>query len=121
MARSIFAIIDELQSGLAELAQSLAPLRALAGTMKGGDGPFPMTPKKRHGVRRRSRAAAGAVARPRPGLPNPRARRLPAARANRIRSALSRAKPKTGSGLKDKGCQARASPSFSPPKPQLQA
>jgi hypothetical protein len=41
MPRTIFTILDDLQSNLAELGEALNPLKALTGVFKGGDGPFP--------------------------------------------------------------------------------
>lgn len=61
MARNVFAIIDDLSTGLSELKSALAPLASLTE----GDGPFPIrrgrskTPKRsgRRAVQRKAAAA----------------------------------------------------------------
>ena len=68
MPRNVFAILDDLGSGLSELKSALAPLASLAG----GDGPFPVGRRvrsravKRSGNRgaRRKAAAVASTAKP---------------------------------------------------------
>jgi hypothetical protein len=58
MPRSVFTLLAELQSTLAELADALNPLQKLANTFKGGDGPFPMKPAGKRRATRKRRAAS---------------------------------------------------------------
>jgi len=59
MPRPIFTLLAKLQSTLAELEDALTPLQNLAGSLRGGDGPFPMKPAgKKRGTRTRRTASA---------------------------------------------------------------
>jgi hypothetical protein len=70
MPRPIFTLLAKLQSTLAELEDALTPLQNLAGSLRAGDGPFPMKPagKKRATRKRKAASAAPTKAARKPAL-----------------------------------------------------
>src|ERR1035437_4372509 len=64
MPRPIFTLLAELQSTVAELADALAPLQRLAGTLKVHDGLLPAKASMRKRASRKKKAASTAPTRP---------------------------------------------------------
>lgn len=94
MPRSIFTLLAELQSTLAELGEALDPLKALTAGFKGNDGPFPAKAAvRRRGPGRKKRAASRkGAATAAPSGASPAVVPAPAARAKSVREPARRAK-----------------------------
>jgi hypothetical protein len=84
MPRPIFTLLAELQSTLAELEEALTPLQNLAGSLRGGDGPFPMKAAGKKRATRRRKASSRRSA--------PAAAQAPTARTKAIRKPARRSR-----------------------------
>jgi hypothetical protein len=80
MSRPIFTLLAKLQSTLAELEDALTPLQNLAGSLREGDGPFPMKPGRKKRATRKRRAAS---------VPPTKATSKPARRSKGTRARLA--------------------------------
>lgn len=86
MARTIFAVLRDLEAGLAELREALAPLAALAGTQEPAAGRRPRVARAAKVVRaprRSSRSVAEAPAPVKKASTNAKRPSSPAVRAQR--------------------------------------
>jgi hypothetical protein len=91
MARSIFTLLAELQSTLAELVETLNPLQNLVGSLRAGDGPFPMKAagKKRATRRRKASSRRSAPAAAQAPTARTKATRKPARRSRGTSARLA--------------------------------